>query len=174
MLSSERWITAWIPVRILLSSIICTPHLESLLLHQSSIPNMIQPTLTRQSRIHMRCADELPIPRSLCICFAPRLPHTLPDQDVPPVTPAFRIGAQMAIIHEGTPLFPAEMHDLVSGFSLFYQILPLNLVLPLLLLANGTTCSTASAFYPIRLSNLLRIQISRSGASIFKSLLLCQ
>jgi len=72
------------------------------------------------------------------------------------------------------PLCPAEMHDLVLGFSLFYQILSLNLILFMLLLANGSTCSIASAFSPIRLSDHLGIQISRSGASIFKSFILCQ
>lgn len=51
----------------------------------------------------MMCADGLPISRSLCIRFAPRLPATCPDQVVPLVIPAFRIGAQMAIIHEGIP-----------------------------------------------------------------------
>ena len=85
-------------------------------------------TAARQSGIDMLCAHGLPISRLLRSVWLRGCHLRWPNQDAPLVLHACQIGAQLAI-HNGAPLNPAEMHGLVPGFFLFYQILPSSFVL---------------------------------------------
>ena len=90
-----------------------------------------------------------------------------PDRDAPLVLHCLPNWCSTGNYERRAPLSPTEMRYFVL-FS-FIKSCPWLLFSPLL--ATDLARSIASAFFPIRLSDLIRIQIPRPGAFLFKPVL---